>query len=52
MTAPTVISPAFVVLDACFVVGYCAKEPNKFATAQHELRQYANNGCEFLLPES
>jgi predicted nucleic acid-binding protein len=50
MTLPTTASAPKVTLDACFVIGYCAKEQNKYAKAKDQLEQYAKDGWEFFAP--
>lgn len=43
-------NPPAVTLDASFIIGYCAKEPAKFAKAQAELARYARDGWTFFAP--
>lgn len=42
-------SPAAVV-DACWVIGICAKEDNKYAAAMAQLDAYARDGWELFAP--
>lgn len=39
-----------VVLDSCFIVGYCAREKNKLTVASERLEHYSNLGGEFFIP--
>jgi hypothetical protein len=50
MAAAPSSSPPSVTLDASFLIGYCAKEPTKFARAQTELTRYSNDGWAFFAP--
>jgi predicted nucleic acid-binding protein len=45
----TLRQPAAVV-DASFVIGYCAKENNKYAQAKAKLEQYLNDGWQLFAP--
>jgi predicted nucleic acid-binding protein len=48
--APTSSIPLSVVLDASFIIGYCAREPAKYAKAQAELDRYTNDRASFFAP--
>jgi predicted nucleic acid-binding protein len=48
-TVPT-SSPPSVTLDASFIIGYCAKEPRRYAKARAELARYARGGGAFFAP--
>src|SRR5262245_39027968 len=48
-SAPTP-NPPSVVLDACFVIAFCAKEPGRYPRAQAELDTYAKGGWQFFAP--
>lgn len=47
--APATKSPA-VVLDACVVIGFCAKEHDKYAVAAAQLSAYAIAGWQMFAP--
>jgi len=50
MASPQASKPPAVILDASFLIGYCAKEANKFVPAQQELLQYAQSGWHLFAP--
>jgi predicted nucleic acid-binding protein len=50
MATPTTSNPPSVVLDASFLIAYCAKEPARFAKAQSELARYTTEGWELFVP--
>lgn len=51
MTLTPAKNPA-AVLDACFAVGLCAREADKFATTVAKLQAYAAAGWEFHAPNA
>jgi predicted nucleic acid-binding protein len=42
--------PPAAVVDACFVIGLCAKEDNKYTAAKAKLDDYANKGWQLFAP--
>lgn len=50
MDLPQIAKPPAAVLDASIVIGYCAREANKFTTAKDVLERYAIDGWRFYAP--
>ena len=50
MASPPVSKPPAAVVDACFIIGFCAKEVDKYSAAKAKLEEYANDGWQLFAP--